>query len=127
MTAGLKVGPLAGLGRVPDHPSTPYAAAGELGAHRPARSRGGPVASQQWCGPCRSAGGAGSARHGRACAPSRDTLGEGSPPRRKVDRSADDIALNTYRLELSEGKPPIADQGCVICQLLVGSLEQACL
>ena len=36
---------------------------------------------------------------------------EGSPPRRKVDRSADDIALNTYRLELSEGKPLIADQG----------------
>src|SRR4030095_13280199 len=52
---------------------------------------------------------------------------EGSPPRRKVDRSADDIALNTYRLELSEGEPPIADQGFVLCQLLVGSLEQACL
>ena len=53
--------------------------------------------------------------------------GEGSPPRRKVDGSADDIALNSYCLELSEGKPPIADQRFVVRQLLVGPLEQASL
>src|SRR2546428_13889812 len=29
--------------------------------------------------------------------------GEGSPPRRKVDRSADDLALNSYCLGLSGG------------------------
>ena len=52
---------------------------------------------------------------------------EGSPPRRKVARSADDIALPTSRLELSAGKLPIADQGFVLCQLRRGSLEQACL
>jgi hypothetical protein len=51
--------------------------------------------------------------------------GQGSPPRRKVDGSADDIALNPCCVERSEGKPPIADQGFVVCQLLVGPLEQA--
>jgi hypothetical protein len=51
--------------------------------------------------------------------------GQGSPPRRKVDGSADDIALKPCGLELSEGKPPLADQGFVVCQLLVGPLEQA--
>jgi hypothetical protein len=51
--------------------------------------------------------------------------GQGGPPCRKVDGSADDIALNPCGLERSEGKPPIADQGFVICQLLVSPLEQA--
>jgi len=50
---------------------------------------------------------------------------QGSPPRRKVDGSADDIALHPCCVELSEGKPPIADQGFVVCQLLVSPLEQA--
>jgi hypothetical protein len=52
---------------------------------------------------------------------------EGSPPRRKVDGRADDIALNPYCLELSEGKPPIADQRFVVRPLRVGPLEQASL
>src|SRR6516225_1047723 len=35
---------------------------------------------------------------------------EGRPPRGKVHRAACDIAVNACRLELPQGKPPIADQ-----------------
>src|SRR6266566_3377763 len=93
---------------IPSRPKTPRAATGLLARYGAARFRGGPVASRQWCGPCMCVGG-------------------GGPARRKVDGSADDIALNSYCLELSEGKPPIADQRFVVRQLLVGPLEQASL
>ena len=48
---------------------------------------------------------------------------EGSPSRREVDGSADDIALDACGLELPQGKTSIADQGFVGRQLLVGPLE----
>jgi hypothetical protein len=59
------------------------------------------------------------------CAPLPLIRGAGSPPRRKVDGSADDIALTSWCLELSEGAPPIAAQRLVVRPLLVGPLEQA--
>jgi len=52
-------------------------------------------------------------------------LGESSPPRCKVDGSADAIAVHRCGLELSAGEAPIADQGFVGRSLLVGPLEQA--
>ena len=51
--------------------------------------------------------------------------GEGRPSRREVDGCADDIALDACCLELSEGKPAIADQRFVGRHLRVGLLEQA--
>jgi hypothetical protein len=82
------------------------------------------VASRQWYAPCTCEGGADQrTADGFASLPL--IRGQGSPPRRKVDGSADDIALKPCGLELSEGKPPLADQGFVVCQLLVGPLEQA--
>jgi len=50
---------------------------------------------------------------------------EGSPSRREVDGSADDIALQPCLLELPKGKTPIADQRFVGRELLVGALEEA--
>jgi len=51
--------------------------------------------------------------------------GENSPARREVDGRADDLALEPGRLELPEGKPPIADQRFIGRQLLVDPLKQA--
>jgi len=98
---------------------------GMLARDGAARFPSGPVASRQLVGaPCRCVGGADKrAADGLASPPL--IRRQGSPPRRKVDGSADDIALHPCCVELSEGKPPIADQGFVVCQLLVSPLEQA--
>src|SRR5262245_173306 len=46
------------------------------------------------------------------------------PPCRKVHWATGDIALNACRLELPQGKPPIADQCFVVRELLIDLLKQ---
>jgi hypothetical protein len=44
---------------------------------------------------------------------------EASPPCRKADRATGHLALKACRLDLSQGKPAVADQRFVLCQRLV--------
>src|ERR687883_682559 len=49
---------------------------------------------------------------------------QGRPPRCEVDGAARHIAGNASRLELRQGKPPIADERFVVGQLLPDPLEE---